>query len=483
MKKTLKNSKIITPHLVNKPLFGSLQNIPFFLIKLFFLFLLYPAILIFAQNSSVSVTVYNQNLALVRQTFSFQLEKGEQNIRIEDVAKSIDPTSVHLRSLNDPQSLTILEQLFEYDLIGSNKVLSKFINQTIQLIDSKGNLIEGKLLNAGSDLLLANENEEITLIKNKDIHSIKFPKLPDGLNTKPTLVWLVKSEKKKSHQLEIEYLTHGMNWTTEYVAILNEEGTQLHIDAWISIDNKSGKNFENANVSVVAGDLNLARNRGPVPQYKTMAVSEERYAQDVSEQEQFEYHLYKINRPVSIGNNQLKQIRMFKGDGVNATKKYVLNSRERDQRLQVYLRFKNDKNNSLGLPFPAGRFRVYQDKANHTGIFLGEARIKHTPEQEWIEILLGAAFDLAAERKQVRVDRIGKQQLRESYEIIIKNQKSQNVAVSVIENLLYRTSNSNWKIIASSHEYSAKDARSIEFKLNIPAKKETKLTYTVEYSW
>ncbi len=482
MKKTLKNCKIITPHLVNKPLFGSLQTISFFLIKLFFLFFLYPAILVFAQNSNVSVTVYNQNLALVRQTFSFQLEKGEQNIRIEDVAKSIDPTSVHLHSLNDPKSLTILEQLFEYDLIASNKVLSKFINQTIQLIDSKGNLIEGKLLSTGSDLLLANENEEITLIKNKDIHSIKFPKLPDGLNTKPTLVWLVKSEKKKTHQLEIEYLTHGMNWTTEYVAILNEEGTQLDVNAWISIDNKSGKNFENANVSVVAGDLNLTRSRRPTPQYKTMAVSEASYAQDVSQQEQFEYHLYRIDRPVSIGNNQLKQIRMFKADGVDVTKKYVLNSRERDQRLQVYLRFKNDENNSLGLPFPAGRFRVYQDKTN-TGIFLGEANIKHTPEQEWIEILMGAAFDLVAERKQIRVDRIGKQQLRESYEIIIKNRKSKTVAISVIENLLYRATNSNWKIIASSHEYSAKDARSIEFKINIPAKKETKLTYTVEYSW
>lgn len=467
---------------MNKPLFGSLQKISFFLLNIFFLFFLHPAILAFAQNSNISVTVYNQNFALVRQTFSFQLEKGEQNIRIEDVAKSIDPTSVHLRSLSDPKSLIILEQVFEYDLIESNKVLSKFIDQTIQLIDSKGNLIEGKLLSVGSDLLLANENEEITLIKNKNIHSIKFPKLPDGLNTKPTLVWLVKSEKKSSHQLEIEYLTHGMNWTTEYVAILNDEGTQLDVDAWISIDNKSGKNFENANVSVVAGDLNLARSRRPTPQYKTMAVSEARYAQDVSEQGQFEYHLYKIDRPVSIGNNQLKQIRMFKADGVNVTKKYVLNSRERGQRLQVYLRFKNDENNSLGLPFPAGRFRVYQDKTN-TGIFLGEASIKHTPPHEWIEILMGAAFDLAAKRKQIRVDRIGKQQLRESYEIVIKNQKSKTVLISVIENLLYRAPNSNWKIIASSHEYSAKDARSIEFKINIPAKKETKLTYTVEYSW
>ena len=152
---------------MNKPLFGSLQKISFFLLNIFFLFFLHPAILAFAQNSNISVTVYNQNFALVRQTFSFQLEKGEQNIRIEDVAKSIDPTSVHLRSLSDPKSLIILEQVFEYDLIESNKVLSKFIDQTIQLIDSKGNLIEGKLLSVGSDLLLANENEEITLIKNK----------------------------------------------------------------------------------------------------------------------------------------------------------------------------------------------------------------------------------------------------------------------------------------------------------------------------
>lgn len=444
-----------------------------------FSFLVYP---VHAQEKAVSLTIYNQNLGLVRQTETMQLEKGEQNISITDVAKSIDPTSISLRSLTDPQSLSILEQHFEYDIIESSKVLSKFINQHIQAIDSKDNVTAGKLLSAGPDLLLTLSNDEIILIKNKNIHSIIFPKRPDGLITEPTLVWKIESDKKKSHQFELEYLTGNINWTTEYIAKLNEKETQLSIDAWITIDNKSGKNFDNANVSVVAGDLNLERGRRPTPQFKAMAVAEAGYAQDVSEQSEFEYHYYKIERPVSIGNNQIKQIQLFKADEVNVAKKYQLKSTNRDQRVQVYLQIQNDKKNSLGLPFPSGRFRVYGTQVKNTGIFLGSPRIKHTPEGEQIEILLGSAFDLTAERKQVKVNTFAKQR-HESYEISIKNRKTEAVTVSVIEYFPYRTPNSKWKIIQSNHEYSPKDSRSVEFDINIPAKNEVKLNYTVEYSW
>ncbi|HDL17788.1 MAG TPA: hypothetical protein ENH29_01915, partial [Bacteroidetes bacterium] len=195
---------------------------------------------LFAQKSDVSVTVYNQNLALVRDVRELSVKKGEQLLYFRDVAAQIDPTSVHLRSLTAPQSFAVLEQNFEYDLVNGDKVLRKYVDHEIELFTAGKDTLRGVLLSAGNELVLSLPNGEIRMLPKKDVRAMNFPRLPEGLITRPTLVWLVRSNKKQDHRIETEYLTKGLNWHTEYVSILNDAETKMDITAWVSVENNSG---------------------------------------------------------------------------------------------------------------------------------------------------------------------------------------------------------------------------------------------------
>ncbi len=483
MKKILKNFVATTLPLLIKTsgshfarLSGPSKIIPYVIIFL-------SAPICFAQDSNIWVTVYSQNFGLVKEVRSFELKKGTQEIQLREIPALIDPTSVHLRSLTAPKSVSILEQYFENDVVDPNKILSKHIDKEIEISTSKGEVLRGKLLNAGADLVIALSNGEIMLIRNKETASIKFPGLPEGLVTKPSLTWVINSESNKEHQFEMEYLTRGLNWHAEYVAILAADEATLDIGAWMNIDNKSGASYNRARLNLVAGDVNLAQERGPTPRFKMLQAEAMSVQADVAERESFEYHLYTIERPVTLTNNQLKQISFFDAEHVKVNKKYVLDIMHDNKKVRVYLRFRNEEKNKLGLPFPAGRFRVYKREDAEGSIFLGEDRIKHTPENEWLEIFVGAAFDLTADRKQVKVERIAKQGQLEAYEITLRNHKSRSVTVAVIEHFRFRMPTSGWKIIESNYDYTAKDARSVEFMVEIPEDEERKLSYSVEYSW
>jgi len=433
-----------------------------------------------AQQNEVSVTVYNQNLALIRDVRQIDVSKGVELIRFQNVAAQIDPTSVHLRSLNSPNDFTVLEQNFEYDLVNPDKILRKYIDHEIELFTAK-DTIRGILMNSGNELVLSLPNDEIRVLQKKDIRSMNFPRLPEGLITQPTLIWLVQNVKKQTHQIETEYLTRGLTWHAEYVSILNDRETEMDITAWISVDNKSGIVYKNSKLKLVAGDVHLAEQRVR-PQYE-MAKVLSAADQSVSEKEFFEYHLYTVNRRTTLNNNQVKQIVFFDALGVNIEKKYVYEGQRRPKDVRIYTKFKNEKKNKLGLPFPSGKFRVYKKDTDGSMIFLGEDRINHTPKDEWIETLLGNAFDIKAERKQTNYRNIGSKKRQETYEIILRNHKKETVTIQVIEHFQSRGSKSEWRIIESTETFTKKDAMTAEFNIKVSPNKEVKLQYTVEYSW
>ena len=213
----------------------------------------------YAQGQGVELTVYNQNIALVRDRRSFDLKQGVNEVRFSDVASQIDPTSVHFRSLTDPQGTSVLEQNYEYDIVGSKKLLQKYIDQQIELIAQDGSKYQGKLLSGADDIILQDAEGGIKVVRLAQVRQFNFPKLPAGLITRPSLVWLLDAGKTGSQDVEVTYMTNGVNWNADYVVQLNKTDSALDLNGWITLNNQSGVAYTDAKLKLVAGDINVAR--------------------------------------------------------------------------------------------------------------------------------------------------------------------------------------------------------------------------------
>ncbi len=427
----------------------------------------------------VSVTVYNDNLALVREVREVELPPRRSEIEIKDVAALIDPTSVYFNSLTAPDKVTILEQNYEYDLINSNKILAKYLDQEISL-KLKGDVsYSGILLSAsGSDLVLREEDESLKIVSQGNVEHISFPALPHGLITRPTLIWQLDCKKAGKHQAEIGYLTSGMNWHAEYVCITNEEDTRLDVGAWVSVDNQSGVSYENARLKLVAGDVNRARDVQPLlfrkHQMQEMALS----AEGFQEKAFFEYHLYTLERRSTLANNQTKQISLFPSSSVPVAKHYVLQSSDGSGKVKVNLEFANKESSGLGVALPKGKARIYKQDSDGSLVLIGEDFIEHTPKDEKVTLFVGHAFDIVAERTQKERRSVGKEAWEEAWEIKLRNHKKEAVTVRVVEALNAR----NWELLRNSHPYTQKDANTVDFKVKVAKDSEAVLTYLVRYN-
>ncbi|MBU0560659.1 MAG: hypothetical protein KKG93_13945, partial [Bacteroidetes bacterium] len=306
----------------------------------------------------VAVTVYNNNLGVVKENRTIPLEKGQSSIAITDVARLIDPTSVHIKL-----DANVLEQNYQYDLVGMDKILQKYIDKDIRLINGKGELIEGKLLSAqAGQIVIEKTGGGLIMLPNLSEYRISVESLPEGLITKPTLVWLVNSSVKGNQKAEVSYQTSGMSWHAEYVAVLNEDDSKLDLNSWVSIENNSGATYNNAGIKLMAGDVNLVRQRQP--EYALYSKRAEMAAESqFEEKEFFEYHIYNLTRPSTLVNNETKQISLFEADGIKATKKYTYSGRygrSSKGKVAVTVEFENSEKKSLGVPFPKGKIRVYK---------------------------------------------------------------------------------------------------------------------------
>lgn len=451
-------------------------------------------------EADVAVTIYNEGTALIRDRRDFELTEGVNTIDFTDVASSIDATSVSFVSLTDPAGTTVLEQNYVYDLVGTGALLARYIDQTITVTASDGTVYTGTLLSgAGSDIILSDDDGQVIVISKATARDIQFPALPDGLITRPTLRWLVLSALSGVQQVELTYLARGISWTADYNVLLGTDNTSLDLNGWVTLSNSSGTAYRDAQVKLVAGDIN----REVVEE---MFMRETEMAMDmavpaapgVEQREFFEYQLYEIGRTVTVGNNETKQVEFVTGADVPANTYFVYDASlpnfgyfgpVTDQAytmtgitdVQSWLSFSTDDETGLGADLPAGRIRVYQEDVDGAALLIGENRIDHTPQGEEIDIMLGNAFDLVGERIQTDFEIISRTVLRESFEIRLRNRKdSDTVQIRVPERLMRW---SNWEIVESSHEFEQRDAATIEFRVDVPPGEETIITYTVMYSF
>jgi hypothetical protein len=447
--------------------------------------------------------------ALVRQERDFNLSRGRTVLRLSDVAGHIDPTTVSFESLTDPKGTRVVEQSFEFDLVSTNKLLQKYLDKDISAVQGLGTNVEtvsGTLVGTQGGLVLKDASGAVRIVNG--YHQVKLPTLPGGLISKPTLVWDIATDKPGTHKTRYAYQTGGITWWADYNLVYSEgkdaNSCKLDVGSWVTIVNQSGTSYENAKLKLVAGDVQRAQ---PRPQYAAapaarMELAAAKQADGFQEKSFFEYHLYTLGRPATLQNNSTKQIELFPtAHGANCEKNLVYYGQagqyfgyygspmmDRDfgnqsnKKVDVYLRFKNAKDNQLGIPFPAGKVRVAKlDEADKSLEFIGEDLIDHTPRDETIQIKMGSAFDVVGERKQVsfRIDTTAKW-MEEEIEVKVRNQKDEPVTVIVKETLHRWTS---WNVIKKSQNFEKQDSRTIHFPVRIAKSGEAVVRYTVKYTW
>jgi len=447
--------------------------------------LIFALVAVTSYGDDVSLTIYNDNFGLVKQIRNIEFSEGIGEVRFDDVASRIDPTSVHI-SLKNP-GVSILEQNYQYDLVNTTKMMQKYIGSEISIITEGGDLHRGELLSFdGSYVLLRISSGEITITNAKYILDYRFGSMPEGLILKPTLVWLTDSDEKTNSECEVSYLTDGINWHTEYIAVVADDEKNLDLSGWVSIENRSGATYKDATLKLVAGAVNRIQPKQDITVYaRTGYAAKGRESQQFEEESFFEYHLYSLSRPATVANNEIKQISLFPESRTKAEKVYTIESSRYNYRsdkkevtIRVNLEFENSESRGLGMPLPKGKLRVYKADKKGELQFIGEDLIDHTPKNEKIRVFLGEAFDIKADRVKKNVVDLGNSHRRETYEIKIKNHKDEDIVVTVVESMLGW---SEWHITKSNIDYRKISAYKVEFDVSVKANAENILTYTIEY--
>jgi hypothetical protein len=457
-----------------------------------------------------ALTIYNQNFAVVRDTVPLHLQAGVNSVTYAGATAQVEPDSVILRDPTGNHSLQILEQNYRNDPVSQELLLSMFEGKTIdfQNMRLKDNtqtydIIQGKIIRSG--YVPGGENvQPIIEVNGKLQFSLPgqplFPDLGDDTVLKPALNWLLQSDKAGDFDAEVGYITEGLNWSASYNLVSPEKGDMVDVVGWITMNNQSGKTFENAKIKLMAGNVNKIQQNLNIPRFAPRSLGMMQMADEapaVTEKAFDEFHLYSVSRSTTLHDHETKQVEFVHADNVLAPTIYVYDGAsgyqfyglnynqdygtEGNKKVLVKREFVNAETNHLGMPLPAGKVRFYRRDADGQLEFVGEDQIDHTPRNEKISLTTGNAFDLVGERKQTnfRVD-TGDKWMDESFEIKLRNRKKEPVEIRVVEHL-YRWS--NWEITKNSDDYTKKDSQTIEFRIPVKPDEERTVTYSVHYSW
>ena len=442
----------------------------------------------------LAVTVYNSDIALVRDVRELQLPRGRFDLRFMDIAATVNPATVHFRSLTEPSRVNVLEQNYEYDLLEPDKLLRKYVGRDVILVRRRSENGQTREEDVKARLLSYN-NAPVWQIGGEIITGltadhIKFPELPGNLYTHPTLIWTLDNAGAARHRVEASYLASKLSWNADYVLTVGRDDKAADLDGWVTLGNASGTSFRNAKLQLVAGDLNRVRNvLSKAMNYDAMRAPAA--AEAVMAQESFsDYHLYSLGRKTTINNNETKQVSMLTGTGVPVRKRYVVEGQEFYYRngqhpgspirdvVQVYYQLKNEERGGLGMPMPSGVVRVYQADSKGGTQFVGEDRISHTPKDETLNLKIGNAFDVTCERNQTDFQKIAGNVYELEYEITLRNHKTAPITVDVNEPL-----GGSWKMVRSSHAWNKTAAWAAAFSVPVAADAAVVLKYRVRVTY
>ena len=428
------------------------------------------------EVSDLYITVYNGNLALIKELRQFQLSNGTQQFELSDVSGQLNPATVHL-SFPESVDFSLLEQNFDYDLVDSSKLLTKFIGRDITLFNDYDNTsLKVTLLSTDGGKVVRDASGRILL--NPPGRVI----LPEGsaaeLLLRPTLSWDLWSGTAGSFPGEISYLSGGLDWNADYVVMLSDDDKSADVEGWVTLSNYSGTTFRDAQLKLVAGDVNRAHDYPSTLNAMAMPASAPMEKEESFQEESFfEYHLYDLQRPTTIRNNQQKQIGLLTADGIATKKLFVFDGRNGGD-VAVKMEFENSEENGMGMPLPKGVVRVFKADSKGQAQFIGEDRIDHTPRDEDVRLRIGNAFDVKGETVRKDYKDIG-QGYMETWEITLKNHKeSEDVLITVPFQIW-----GDWSIVESTAKYEKKDANTAEFLITVPADGEASFTFQYKVIW
>jgi hypothetical protein len=447
------------------------------------------------DQTDLNVTVYNSNIALIRDVRQLTVPTGSFRLKFEDIAATVNPATVHFRSLTEPEKLNVIEQNYEYDLLEPAKLLHKYVGKEVTLVRSYMDNGTTKHEEVKA-ILLADNNGPVWKIGNDIVTGIyaegyRFPEVPANLYDRPTLLMSLDNSGARKHQIEASYLANNLSWNADYVLTVAREERAADLDGWVTISNNSGTAFHNARLQLVAGDLNRLpqgnmQTRDEVRAMKSMAGAAPQF-----QQENFsEYHLYTLGRRTSVEDKETKQISLLQGSGVPVEKLFVVNGQNfyyhnyqnpgsplKDP-VMVYYKFKNEEKAGLGMPLPAGNVRVYQKDSKGGVLFIGEDRIDHTPKDETVTVHIGNAFDIIAERKQTDFKKIANNVYEMEFEITLRNHKDTPITVEANEPI-----GGTWEMLSSSYKFTKTAAFAAQFHVPVDKNGTSVLKYRVRVTY
>ncbi|MCG8379163.1 MAG: DUF4139 domain-containing protein [Proteobacteria bacterium] len=444
------------------------------------------------DQTSVAVTIYNENLALIKDQRTITLDDGFNLLAFRGVSGKMRPETALLRNLKNA-GLNVIEQNFDFDLLTPQKLLEKYVGKQIQIATM--NPATGEETIEEATVLSTNQGVVVKIgdrIETNPRGRYIFDKVPENLRDQPTLVIQLNSQTAKPQDVELSYLSSGLSWKADYVAELNSNDNKLDLMGWVTLNNHSGTSYNNAKMQLVAGDVNVVKNefRRAAKAMQANVASLDMAQEAMTEESLFEYHLYTLNRPTTISNNQTKQVSLLTAAQVPVNKEFLLQGNDyyyyssygdigQKMKVGVYVEFQNKEKMGLGKPLPKGIVRVYKkDKAGNAQ-FIGEDGIDHTPKNEDVRLKLGDAFDITADKKQTNFKKrnaFGKYNYayESSYEIEIKNAKPEPVTVVVREPVP-----GDWKMLEHSHKFKKVAAGTAEWHIEVPAEGSSTLEYNV----
>jgi hypothetical protein len=439
------------------------------------------------QQTGIAVTIYNSDLALIRDQRKVDLKSGENELAFIDVSAAIRPETALLTAQGG--GLTVTEQNFDFDLLTPQKLLEKSVGSTIRVF--RTNPTTGADTSEDAKVLSVAEGMAVLQIGDRIETAVPgrlvFSAVPPNLRARPTLVTKALSEKAGPTTVALSYLSHGLSWQADYVASLSADEKTIDLNGWVTLTNQSGVTYKDAKLQLVAGQVNQVQEFMKRDMVMAQAAAPMPAAPKMSEEQSFEYHLYRLDTPTTIQQNQTKQVALMAASGVPVTKQYLIadaanvwgrysTSFGEAERVNatVKLKFVNDEQSKMGSPLPKGVIRVYKADSQGEAVFVGEDSIDHTPKNEDVNLTLGQAFDITARAKQIEFEQVSDRIYENEYEIEIKNAKPEKVTVDLREQIP-----GDWKMIKESQEHKKLDAQTAGWLIDVPANGSAKLSYRV----
>jgi hypothetical protein len=445
-----------------------------------------------ADQQSVAVTIYNENLALIKDTRRIQLQSGENRLALREVSGRMRPETASLRSLTHPGALSLIEQNFDFDLLTPAKLLEKYVGREVRVFRMNPktgveSFETATVLAASGGVVLKIGDRIETGLPGR----IVYGQVPPNLRDRPTLVTELQSARAGAQTVELSYLSGGLAWKADYVAELNANDSALDLNGWVTLTNTSGTAYPNARLQLVAGDVNRVRDEFHLAAKASAGVRAEAAApRQMTQESLFEYHLYTLQRPTTIADNQTKQVALLGASAVPVKKELLLQGSDYYYRssvggigqkikVGVFVQFENREAANLGMPMPKGVVRVYKKDSAGNAQFVGEDSIDHTPKNERVRLKLGDAFDVTADKKQTDFKRReptnqASYVFESAYEIVLRNAKKEAVTVVVREPVP-----GDWSMLEQTHRHAKAAAGTAEWKIEVPAEGSATLRYRV----